>query len=142
MTITKIKRIGSTNRFHVYVDDAWAGIFLDEILAVYKLKTDQEIDEEAFKEIKKENDERVSFDMAVSYLEKYVVSERGLKDYLKKKGFDESAISSAVEKLKEEGVEVIEVDKTEFKNAAEKVWENYTDIVGQDMIDKIQALAK
>lgn len=48
----------------------------------------------------------------------------------------------AVEKLKEEGVEVIEVDKTEFKNAAEKVWENYTDIVGQDMIDKIQALAK
>ncbi len=103
MTITKIKRIGSTNRFHVYVDDAWAGIFLDEILAVYKLKTDQEIDEEAFKEIKKENDERVSFDMAVSYLEKYVVSERGLKDYLKKKGFDESAISSAVEKLKEYG---------------------------------------
>ena len=48
----------------------------------------------------------------------------------------------AVEKLKEEGVEVIEIDKTEFKNAAEKVWEDYTEIVGQDMIDKIQALAK
>lgn len=48
----------------------------------------------------------------------------------------------AVEKLKEEGVEVIEVDKTEFKNAAEKVWEDYTEIVGQDMIDKIQALAR
>ncbi len=48
----------------------------------------------------------------------------------------------AVEKLKEEGVEVIEIDKTEFKNAAEKVWEDYTEIVGQDMIDKIQSLAR
>ena len=48
----------------------------------------------------------------------------------------------AVEKLKEEGVEVIEIDKTEFKNAAEKVWEDYTEIVGQDMIDQIQSLAR
>ncbi len=47
----------------------------------------------------------------------------------------------AVEKLKE-GVEVIEIDKTEFKNAAEKVWEDYTEIVGQDMIDQIQSLAR
>ncbi len=48
----------------------------------------------------------------------------------------------AVEKLKEEGVEVIEIDKTEFKNAAEKVWEDYTEIVGQDMIVQIQSLAR
>ena len=103
MIITKIKRIGNTNRFHVYVDETWAGIFLDEILAVYKFKTDQEIDEEQFKQIKNENDARVSFDMAVSYLEKYVVSEKGLKGYLKKKGFEEDTISKAVEKLREYG---------------------------------------
>ena len=77
MIITKIKRIGSTNRFHVYADGAWAGIFLDEILVKYNFKTDGEIDDEVFKEIKTENDQRVSFDMAVSYLEKYVVSEKG-----------------------------------------------------------------
>ena len=103
MRITKIKRIGSTNRFHVYVDDTWAGIFLDEILARYKLKTDEEIDDELFKEIKKENDERVAFDMAVSYLEKYVVSEKGLKDYLKKKGFEKFVIENTLQKLQEYG---------------------------------------
>ena len=103
MTITKIKRIGSTNRFHVYADEAWAGIFLDEMLVKHQIKTDADFDEAEFAEIKRENDERVAFDMAVSYLEKYVVSEKGLKDYLKKKGFDAKAISQAVEKLKDYG---------------------------------------
>lgn len=103
MTITKIKRIGNTNRFHVYANGSWAGVFLDEILAKYKLKTDGEIDDEIFKEIKSENDERVSFDMAVSYLEKYVVSEKGLRDYLKKKGFADGVIFKCLDKLKEYG---------------------------------------
>ncbi len=103
MTITKIKRIGSTNRFHVYADEAWAGIFLDEMLVKHQIKTGADFDEAEFAEIKRENDERVAFDMAVSYLEKYVVSEKGLKDYLKKKGFDAKAISQAVEKLKDYG---------------------------------------
>ncbi len=101
MTITKIKRIGTTNRFHLYLDEQWSGVFLDEILAKYALKTGQEIDEKIFKKIKAENDERVSFDMAVTYLEKYVVSEKGLKDYLKKKGFSFETIKKTCEKLKE-----------------------------------------
>lgn len=103
MTITKIKRIGNTSRFHVYVDDDWSGIFLDEILAFYHFKTDMEIDEDEFKKIKEENDQKVSFDMAVSYLEKYVVSEKGLKDYLKKKSFDGKVIEKTIEKLKDYG---------------------------------------
>ncbi len=103
MIITKIKRIASTNRYHLYADEQWQGIFLDEILAVYKLKTDQEIDEDDFKKIKKENDRKVSFDMAVCYMEKYVVSQKGIKDYLKKKGFDDNTISATIDKLKEYG---------------------------------------
>jgi len=103
MQITKIKRIGNTNRFHVYVDDAWAGIFLDEILAREVWKTGMELEDEVFKEIKVENDARVAFDMAVSYLEKYVVSEKGLKNYLKKKSFDDETIQKSIEKLQEYG---------------------------------------
>lgn len=103
MTITQIKRIGSTNRFHLYVDGSWNGIFLDEILAFYHLKTGMDIDEDEFREIKLENDQKVAFDMAVSYLEKYVVSEKGLKDYLKKKNFDAKTISKTVAKLREYG---------------------------------------
>ena len=103
MIITKIKRIASTNRFHVYADDEWCGIFLDEVLALYHFKTGMEIDEDEFKEIKLENDEKVSFDMAASYLEKYVVSEKGLKDYLKKKNFDNIVIAKTINKLREYG---------------------------------------
>ena len=103
MTITKIKRIGTTNRFHVYVDESYSGIFLDETLAFYKLKTDMEIDFDEFKAIKKENDVKVAFDMAVSYLEKYNVSQKGIKDYLKKKNFDEQTINNTVEKMKDYG---------------------------------------
>lgn len=104
MTITKIKRIANTNRFHVYVDDKWNGIFLDEILAVYGLKTGQELDDEEFAKIKSENDRKVAFDMATSYIEKYVVSEKGIKDYLKKKGFDFKVINATVDKLKDYGL--------------------------------------
>ena len=104
MTITKIKRIANTNRFHIYVDDKWNGIFLDEILAVYSLKTGQELDDEEFAKIKSENDRKVAFDMATSYIEKYVVSEKGIKDYLKKKGFDFKVINATVDKLKDYGL--------------------------------------
>ena len=103
MTITKIKRIAKTNRYHLYVDDKWSGIFLDETLATHKLKTNDEIDEQTFKEIKEENDRKLSFDMAVTYLEKYVVSEKGVKDYLRKKGFDEKSIKQTIEKLGDYG---------------------------------------
>ena len=103
MIITKIKQIGKTNKYHVYVDEEWFGIFLDETLAREHLKTGQEIDEGNLAEIKKENDRKLSFDMAVSYMEKYVVSEKGIRDYLKKKSFDGKTIDSTVERLQEYG---------------------------------------
>lgn len=101
MKITKIKRIASTSRYHVYTDEKYCGIFLDEILARHNLKTNGEYDEEEFKKIKAENDKKVSFDMAVGYVEKYRVSEKGLKDYLKKKGFEEKTIQETLKKLKD-----------------------------------------
>ena len=103
MIITQIKRIGNSTKFNVYVDDSWSGVFSDEILARYHLKTGQEIDEEEFLEIKKENDEKVSFDIAVGYIEKYVVSEKGVRDYLKKKNFSINVIDTTIEKLRNYG---------------------------------------
>lgn len=103
MKITKIKQIAKTNRYHVYVDDKWSGVFLDEILAKENLKTGEELDEQKFNDIKKENDNRLAFDMAASYLEKYNVSTKGIKDYLKKKGFSYETIKNATEKLCEYG---------------------------------------
>ncbi len=118
MIVTKIKRVGSTNRYNVYVDDKWAGIFLDEILVKENIKTNATLDEHDFQKIKKENDEKLAFDMAATYLEKYVVSEKGVKDYLKKKGFDAKIIASALNKLHEYGF----IDDEKFaKNYVESI---------------------
>ena len=103
MVITEIKKTKNSTRYHLYVDDKFFGVFLDEILARCGLKTGQDIDESELKEIKKENDEKLAFLMAISYLEKYNVSEKGLKDYLKKNGMDKDAIMHACEKLQEYG---------------------------------------
>ena len=48
---------------------------------------------------------------------------------------------AAIEDLKANGVTITEVDKTEWIAAAQQVWTEFTDIVGQDHIDAIQALA-
>lgn len=45
------------------------------------------------------------------------------------------------EKLKAGGAIFNEVDKESFQEASQAVWNQYSDIVGQDMIDKIKALA-
>lgn len=103
MTITKIKQIAKAGKFHVYVDEKWFGIFLDETLARYKLKTGCEIDEADLSKIKIENDQKLAFDMASGYIEKYVVSEKGIRDYLKKKSFDEKIIRQTIDKLKSYG---------------------------------------
>ncbi len=102
MTITQIKQIAKSNKYHLYVDGKWCGIFLDETLARHNLKTGMEVDED-FAEIKKENDEKLSFEMAISYMEKYVVSKKGIKDYLQKKGFDRQTISKTLDKLADYG---------------------------------------
>lgn len=47
----------------------------------------------------------------------------------------------AMTALKDAGVTVTEVDKAEWIAAAQKVWDNFRDVVGQENIDKIQALA-
>ena len=100
MQITEIKKSKQPMKYHLYIDDVFFGVFLDEMLAKYELKTGQEIEEDLLYSIKEENDEKLAFLMAVSYLEKYNVSIKGLKDYLYRKGFKKNNIESAVEKLK------------------------------------------
>lgn len=103
MTITEIKKTKNAMRYHLYMDDKFFGIFLDEILAKYALKTGQEIEKEDLEEIKKENDGKLAFLMSISYLEKYNASKKGIVDYLKKKGLDKNAIDEAVVKLENYG---------------------------------------
>lgn len=102
MRITEIKKSKQGLKYHLYVDGEFFGVFLDEILAKYNIKTGDEVDEN-FYAVKKENDEKLCFLTAVTYLEKYNVSTKGLKDYLFRKNFKKDSVESAVLKLKEYG---------------------------------------
>ena len=103
MTITEIKKIGRGQRYYLFVDGAQRAIVEAEILAKYKLRTDDEIDEERLNEILLENGELSAFDRALTYLEKNIKTEKGIREYLKQKGFLPVSIDNAVAKLMEYG---------------------------------------
>lgn len=103
MIVTEIKKIGAGKRYKVFIDNENIGVFQDEILAKYQLKTGQEIDEDFLKQLKKSNSKVSSFDDAVTYLEKFSKTKNGIKDYLRKKGYDNETIENTCKKLDEYG---------------------------------------
>ncbi len=103
MIITEIKKIGKGRKYYLYVDEQKQGVFADIVLAESGLKTGQEVSEQELAMLKEENGKILAFDTAIAYLSKIAKSERGIKRYLKEKGFDNASISHAVKKLNEYG---------------------------------------
>ena len=103
MIITEIKKIGKGQRYYLVVDDYRKYTIEADILAKHKLKTNDDIDEEKLNQILLENGEFAAFDRALTYLEKNIKTEKGIKEYLKQKGFLDESINNAVCKLKEYG---------------------------------------
>ena len=102
-TITEIKKIGKGQRYYLYLDNQFFGVYEAEILARHCLKTGQSFDDEFFEELKLENGDYACFNRGLSLLEKGMKSEKMLKDYLKEKGYPRSCIEKAAEKLKSYG---------------------------------------
>ena len=101
MIITQIKKIGRGDRYYLILDEYKKFTIEADILARHKLKTNDEIDEELLNEILLENGEFAAFDRALTYLEKNFKTEKGIREYLKQKGFLQESIDNAVMKLKE-----------------------------------------
>lgn len=102
-TVTEIKKIGKGDRYYLYLDDEFFGIYEAEILARHCLKTGDCYDEEFWEELKLENGDYACFNRGLSVLEKSMKSEKMLKDYLKQKGYPNSCIEKAVDKIKSYG---------------------------------------
>ena len=81
--ITEIKKIGKGERYKLYIDDEYAGVYEAEILARHSLKTGEKYNEEFFKDLEIENGDYACFNRGLSALEKSMKSERMLKAYLK-----------------------------------------------------------
>lgn len=103
MQVTEIKKIGKGQRYYLVLDEYNKFVIEAEILAKHKIKTFDEIDSEKLNTILLENGELSAFDRALSYLEKNIKTEKGIRDYLKQKGFLDETIDKTVEKLVEYG---------------------------------------
>lgn len=103
MKITEIKKIGKGDRYSLYIDGNFVGAFEAEILAKNKLKTGEDISHENLERLKIENGDFASFDRALTLLEKGMKTEKGVKEYLKQKGYPDECIERSIEKLKEYG---------------------------------------
>lgn len=102
-TITEIKKIGKGQRYYLYLDDQFFGVYEAEILARHSLKSGQSFEEDFFENLKIENGDYACFNRGLSLLEKSMKSEKMLKDYLKEKGYPLSCINKAIDKLKAYG---------------------------------------
>jgi len=102
-TITEIKKIGKGERYYLYLDDEFFGIYEAEILARYCLKTGQSYDEEFFDNLKTENGNYACFNRGLAVLEKSMKTEKMLKDYLYSKGYTKECVDYGVKKIKEYG---------------------------------------
>lgn len=90
-------------RYSLFIDDEFFTTIESEILAKKGLKTGDEVSHEYLEELKLENSNYASFDRALGVLEKSMKTEKGIREYLYSKGYFESSIDKAVDKLIEYG---------------------------------------
>lgn len=102
MKISKIEvQKNHNDRVSIFVDDEYyASMFLDTAVK-YGIKKDCEVDEEDFKKYLVESEQNLAFNKAFNYMNTALKTSKQMRDYLKKKGYDESTISNVIDKLKE-----------------------------------------
>lgn len=103
MIITQIKKVGRGDRYSLYVDEQFIVALEAEIVVKNKLRTGQEVDNSFLEKLKLENGDYASFDKALTYLEKGIKTEKGVRDYLYKKGYLKPSVDKTIEKLKSYG---------------------------------------
>ena len=69
----------------------------------YRLKVGSELSEARLAEILQESEVQIAFDRSLALLERYVKTERQMKDYLVQKGFAPSVADGAIDRLKRYG---------------------------------------
>lgn len=100
--ITKIEvQKNHKDRVNIFVDDEfYASMYLDTAVK-YGIKQDKEIDEESFKKYVVESEQNIAFSKAFKYMNTALKTKYQMREYLKKKGYDEVIIDNVIKKLEE-----------------------------------------
>lgn len=102
MKITKLEvQKKNKNRVNLYLNEEfYCGLALEAVVK-YNLKVGQEIEEQKLEFLQTDSEKEIAQNKAISYISKYQKTEKELKDYLIKKGFDEEIVFEVIKKLKE-----------------------------------------
>ena len=102
MKITKLEvQKKNKNRVNLYLNEEfYCGLSLEAVVK-YNLKVGQEIEEQKLEFLQTDSEKEIAQNKAISYISKYQKTEKELKDYLIKKGFDEEIVFEVIKKLKE-----------------------------------------
>ena len=98
MKITKYKKL-KNNEYEVIIDDE-KYILYDDIIVKYNLLFKKNIKNKELDNIIKENNESKSYYLSIKYITKKLRCESEIRDYLKRKGYDEDNISKTILKLR------------------------------------------
>lgn len=100
--ITSITRQAKNkNRVSVFVDGGYYGSLDEKTFVETGLKAGDELCEEKWKVFLEQGESQSAFSKGISYISKLMRSEKQVRDYLIKKGFEEPAVEYAVQKMKE-----------------------------------------
>lgn len=102
MKITAIERQQKqTNRYSVFVDKKYSFSLTQQQLIDFKIKLDQEIDEQDLDNFRQESVFGKYYERTLRYLALRLRSEKEIVNYLKKIGVNQDAMRKIVEKLKD-----------------------------------------
>lgn len=102
MKITKLEvQKKNKDRVNLYLDDEfYCGLSLEAVVK-YALKVGQELEIQKLEFLQNDSEREIAQNKAMSYISKYQKTEKELRDYIIKKGFDEEIVLKVIKKLKE-----------------------------------------
>lgn len=100
--ITSITRqVKNKNRVSIFVDSYYFGSLDEKTFLESGLKTGDKINLEIWQKLQEQGENRIAFNKGISYISRMMRSEKQVRQYLKKKGFEAPAIEFAANKMKD-----------------------------------------
>ena len=101
MKITKIEvQKKNKNRVNIYIDEEFfCGLSLETVLK-YRIKENQDISPERLDYLKNQTEKEVAFERSIKHISKSQKTEKEVRKYLSKFGYEDDTIDSTIEKLK------------------------------------------
>ena len=90
-------------RVSIFVDGEYFGALDEKTFADSGLKSGDELTDERWAELSVQGENRAAFNRGIYYISKVMRSEKQVRDYLIKKGYEQPAIDYALDKMSEYG---------------------------------------